>query len=193
MLWPVNPRRGKTTNWRAGCGKSASPVRRGEGRKPMRPSYPIRRESAAEPVGARIVVMPLAASPPGQQVVRASASVSVPGQRGASPLQVDALRPVTEGNCVAARRGGKQPEVNDQSATQVNSIRPARAASPLAKGEAQTGANRLPPTLRGSVSKRWGGRGGGWRRNGPKARHMKQRDLPGPDGPRAAGQESEHP
>ena len=122
-----------------------------------------------------------------------SASVSVPGQRGASPLQVDALRPVTDGNCVAARRGGKQPEVNDQSATQVNSIRPARAASPLAKGEAQTGANRMPPTLRGSVSKRWGGRGGGRRRNGPKARHMKQRDLPGPDGPRVAGQESEEP
>ena len=45
MLWPVNPRRGKTTNWRAGCGKTASPVRRGEGRKPMRPSYPIDRAS----------------------------------------------------------------------------------------------------------------------------------------------------
>src|SRR4051794_29448794 len=41
MPWPVNPRRGKTTHWRAGCGKTASPVRRGEGRNPMRPSYPI--------------------------------------------------------------------------------------------------------------------------------------------------------
>jgi hypothetical protein len=28
MLWPVNPLAGKTTNWRAGCGKSARPVRR---------------------------------------------------------------------------------------------------------------------------------------------------------------------
>jgi hypothetical protein len=30
---------------------------------------------------------------------------------------------VTEGNCVAARRGGEQLEVNDQSVTHVNSIR----------------------------------------------------------------------
>jgi hypothetical protein len=135
---------------------------------------------------------PLVATRPGQQVVRASASVCVPGQRGESPLQVDALRPVTEGNCVAARRGGKQPEVNDQSATQVNSIRPARAASLLANGEAQTGANRMSPTLRGSVSKRWESRGGGWRRNGRKARHMKQRDLHGPDG-RSRSLRSEEP
>jgi hypothetical protein len=36
-------------------------------------------------------------------------------QRGASPLQAYALRPETEGNCVAVRRGGEQPEVRDQS------------------------------------------------------------------------------
>jgi hypothetical protein len=112
----------------------------------------------------------------------ASASVSVRGQRGESPLQVDALRLVADRNCVAARRGGEQREANGQSATQVNSIRPARAASLLAKGEAQTGVSRMSPALRGSVSKRWGSRGGGWRRNGRKARHMKQRDLRGPDG-----------
>src|SRR3954471_18125141 len=111
----------------------------------------------------------------------ACASVSVRGQGGASPPQVDALRPVTDGNRVAARRGGKQPEVNGQSATQVNSIRPSRVASLQANGEAQTGASRMPPTLRGSVSKRWEGRGGGWRRNGPTAMHTTQRDLPGPD------------
>jgi hypothetical protein len=45
------------------------------------------------------------------------APVSVLGQRGESPLQVDALRPVTERNCVLARGGGKQREVNDQSVT----------------------------------------------------------------------------
>ena len=28
MLWPVNPYPGKTTNWRAVCGKSACTVRR---------------------------------------------------------------------------------------------------------------------------------------------------------------------
>ena len=37
------------------------------------------------------------------------------GQRGVSPLQAYALRPVTECNCVAKRRGGGQQEVNDQS------------------------------------------------------------------------------
>jgi hypothetical protein len=44
---------------------------------------------------------------------------------------------VTKSNCVAARRGGEQLEVNDQSVTQVNSIRLAVVASLLAKGEAQ--------------------------------------------------------
>ncbi|MGB6220589.1 hypothetical protein, partial [Haloferula sp.] len=29
----------QTTDWRAGCGRSACPVRRGERRKPMRRSY----------------------------------------------------------------------------------------------------------------------------------------------------------
>jgi hypothetical protein len=45
-----------------------------------------------------------------------SAPVSVFGPRGASPLQACTLRPVTERNCVAARRGGEQREVNEQSA-----------------------------------------------------------------------------
>ena len=79
------------------------------------------------------------------------ASASVFGPRGVSPLQARALRPVTEGNCVAARRGGEQPEVNAQSATKVNSIRPCRSASLRIQGEAQTGATRKPTTLRGSV------------------------------------------
>src|SRR5437588_8428068 len=50
----------------------------------------------------------------GTPAVRAPVSAHV--QRGESPLQAYALRPVTEGNCVAARRGGEQPEVRDQSA-----------------------------------------------------------------------------
>ena len=45
----------------------------------------------------------------------ASAPGRVCGQRGESPLQAYALRPVTNCNCVAARRGGKQQEVTDQS------------------------------------------------------------------------------
>ena len=36
------------------------------------------------------------------------------GQRGGSPLQVRTLRPVTDCNCVAVRRGVKQQEVSDR-------------------------------------------------------------------------------
>jgi len=45
---------------------------------------------------------------------------------------------VAEGNCVAERRGGEQPEANYQSVikTKMNSIRPDVSASLLAKGEA---------------------------------------------------------
>ena len=45
--------------------------------------------------------------------------------------------PVTKGYRVAARRGGKLPEVNDSSVTLVNSIRPVVVASLHPKGEAQ--------------------------------------------------------
>ena len=39
MKWLVNPLWGKTINWRAGCGRSASPVRReGETNKPFLPT-----------------------------------------------------------------------------------------------------------------------------------------------------------
>src|SRR6266700_1796245 len=40
MIWSISPRRGKTTDWRAGCERSASTVRREEGTKPIVPSYP---------------------------------------------------------------------------------------------------------------------------------------------------------
>jgi len=39
-----------------------------------------------------------------------SAPESVRGRRGGSPLQVYALRPVTERNCVTVRWGGEQQE-----------------------------------------------------------------------------------
>src|SRR5690606_7182884 len=45
-------------------------------------------------------------------------------------------RGAVEGNCVAARRGGEQPEAEDRSRTRVNSIRHVRRASLLGKGEA---------------------------------------------------------
>ncbi len=54
--------------------------------------------------------------------------------------------PVTESNCVAARRGGEQLEVNDQSVTQVNSIRQAVVVSLLDNGETQV---TLGPSIGG--------------------------------------------
>src|SRR4029434_1952739 len=49
---------------------------------------------------------------------RTRAPESASGQRGESPLQAGALRPVTDSNCDAAMRGGEQLEVNDQSVGQ---------------------------------------------------------------------------
>ena len=68
---------------------------------------------------------------------RPSAPVKVENRRGASPRREEVWLLVAEGNCVAARRGGEQPEANDPSVTQVNSIRPVTLASLLANGEAQ--------------------------------------------------------
>ena len=78
---------------------------------------------------------------------------------------------------MAARPGGEQPEVNDQSETQVNSIRPDAVASLLAKGEARTRASGKPDTLKGNVTKRWRDTSGGWSRNGRKVWCMNRRDL----------------
>jgi hypothetical protein len=62
-----------------------------------------------------------------------SAPVIASNQRGESPCRgVLASR-----NCVGARRGGEQPEVNDQSVTRLNSIRPDVVVSLLPTGEAQ--------------------------------------------------------
>jgi len=40
ILWTVNPLAGKTTDWRAGCGRSARPVRREGAAKPIGAPYP---------------------------------------------------------------------------------------------------------------------------------------------------------
>jgi hypothetical protein len=62
--------------------------------------------------------------------------------------------PVTKSNCVAARRGGEQLEVNDQSVTQVNSIRPAVVASLLDTGEAQM----THGPMQGAATAMWSGK-----------------------------------
>jgi hypothetical protein len=65
------------------------------------------------------------------------APVKVVNQQGASPCRKEVWPFVAEGNCVAARRGGEQPEANVSSVTQVNSIRPVALASLRIQGEAQ--------------------------------------------------------
>jgi hypothetical protein len=63
-------------------------------------------------------------------------------QWGGSPHRTEHWLSVAEGNCVAERRGGEQPEANDQSINKkmMNSIRPDALASLLAYGEAQNGS-----------------------------------------------------
>jgi len=52
MRWFVNPLGGKTTDWKAVCGRSACTVWRGEGS--IDPSYPI--ESLGRAIGVAISV-----------------------------------------------------------------------------------------------------------------------------------------
>src|SRR5438552_10058004 len=71
-----------------------------------------------------------------------SAPESAHQQWGGSPHRTEHWLSVAEGNCVAERRGGEQPEANDQSIIKkmMNSIRPDALASLLGKGEAQNGS-----------------------------------------------------
>ena len=73
---------------------------------------------------------------------RPSAPESAHQQWGGSPHRTEHWLSVAEGNCVAERRGGEQPEANDQSIINkmMNSIRPDALASLLSKGEAQNGS-----------------------------------------------------
>ena len=71
---------------------------------------------------------------------RFSAPESAHQQWGGSPHRTEHWLSVAEGNCVAERRGGEQPEANDQSIINkmMNSIRPDALAS-LLTGAPQTG------------------------------------------------------
>jgi hypothetical protein len=66
-----------------------------------------------------------------------------------------------EGNCVAVRRGGEQPEAKPQTQTQVKPIRPPTMASLLANGEA-CGASRDRPDRHNSSQVRDRIVAGGW-------------------------------
>src|SRR5580765_188259 len=70
---------------------------------------------------------------------RTRAPESASGQRGESPLQAGALRPVTDSNCDAAMRGGEQLEVNGQSVGKRTRFGQVTSASWRVNSEAQTG------------------------------------------------------
>ena len=53
ILWAVSPLRGKTTDRRAGCGRTASPVRREGASKPIDAPYPYQRLLYGDPCGRR--------------------------------------------------------------------------------------------------------------------------------------------
>lgn len=118
-----------------------------------------------------MVLLPLSAS-------RASAPESAHQQRGESPLRAAHWLHVAEGNCVVERRGGEQPDANNQSIINkmMNSIRPHALTSLLAKGEAGDrtptckGQGNFDNLCRERNSERGHNRGawGGWRWNGWK-------------------------
>ena len=78
---------------------------------------------------------------------RASAPAKALVQQGASPCQADVTACNTEGNCVPARGGGEQPEENDQSVTQVNSIRPRPIGEAARNVRTPDRATVIPSTL----------------------------------------------
>jgi hypothetical protein len=88
------------------------------------------------------------------------------GQRGESPLRANALRPVANSNCVAARRGGEQQEANDQSVGARTRFGLARKGEPASQRRSLDREERKPVELRGSVVKQRQASTDDWRRNG---------------------------
>jgi len=88
---------------------------------------------------------------------------------------------VAEGNCVAARRGGEQPEANLSSQNsqprQLNPIRPFGMASLRSKGEAQV--KDLPETITKHVSKVVRESEGVWGEKAGKAHQISKEIPPG--------------
>ena len=92
------------------------------------------------------------------EIRTSSNTTHVRAEDGAARVTMTIYNPVSEnliatepgnggeanGNCVAARLGGKQPQAMEQSQTQVNSIRCRRLASLRANGQACSEHNRSP-------------------------------------------------
>ena len=87
-------------------------------------------------------------------------------------------RRAVEGNCVAAMRGGEQPETEDWSQIQVNSIRHSNWASPLEKGEACRVSGESV-TVQGLPILETDRLGCGWSGNDQKGSGIKWRDRCG--------------
>ena len=87
-----------------------------------------------------------ASTPPAVCATAASAPVKAFDQKGESPFQARRYQPVVSGNCVSVRKGGEQPETNDQSVTKVNSIRPSLSGRILAIPEPLT-VRRANPSI----------------------------------------------
>ena len=82
-----------------------------------------------------------AGSPCGESPFRQkgpSAPVKAIELSGESPDRGNRYVPVVEGNCVFKRKGGEQPETNEQPAIQMNSIQPSLSGSGLGTGEPLT-------------------------------------------------------
>ena len=100
---------------------------------------------------------------------------------GERPSMMQTWRHVAEGNCVAERRGGEQPEANLPSQNSLprplNPIRPEGMASLRRKGEAQV------LNLSGTIPKHvmlvvWNSQGG-WGEKAGKAHQISIEVLPG--------------
>jgi hypothetical protein len=108
---------------------------------------------------------------------------------GCKSLSRFGLNLVTEGNCVAARRGGEQPEVNDRSVGHERDSACCRgepAPSWRSPTDAPThwngdvlrmNAAARAVSLRGQPDQTRRTTRGGWRRNGQKILRIKQGDL----------------
>jgi len=92
--------------------------------------------------------------------------------------RADRERGAVGGNCVAARRGGEQPETEGRSRTKVNSIRHVRRASVRAKREACRASGK-PVTALALSTLATGRLGCGWSENDPKRAWDKWRSRRG--------------
>ena len=97
-------------------------------------------------------------------------------------FEVRPLRPVTERDCVAARRGGEQREVSGSSGASRTPIQPGRPVSLLGTDETRTRDERDARRAEGLGVKATTGAVRWWETEGSVDRTRKQGDRRGPRG-----------